>query len=78
MQSDVLRAIFLLLLIPAAGVEGVKAQDPAGSPAVDIGAVRAWIRDHAVALTTVEAGSGFSDLQRMRDIVGDARIVALG
>jgi erythromycin esterase-like protein len=52
-----------------------------------------WIRDRAIPLETVEAGHGFSDMQRPRpvrarrgttardgiaDIVGDARIVSLG
>jgi erythromycin esterase-like protein len=37
-----------------------------------------WIRAHAVPLKTVEAGSGFADMQPLKKIVGDARIVALG
>lgn len=38
----------------------------------------AWIREHAIPLATVEAGHGFADLQPLRGLVGDARIVALG
>src|SRR5262245_36028904 len=41
-------------------------------------AVRDWIRASAIALTTVEAGHGFADLQRLRTLVGNARIVSLG
>src|SRR5271169_2485691 len=37
-----------------------------------------WIRDNAVPLATVEAGRGFADLERMRRIIGGARIVSLG
>jgi predicted amidohydrolase YtcJ/erythromycin esterase-like protein len=41
-------------------------------------AAEAWIRDHAIPLATVEAGHGFADMQPLRSIIGDARIVALG
>jgi len=37
-----------------------------------------WIRTHAVRLDTTETGRGFSDLQPLKKIVGDARIVSLG
>lgn len=38
----------------------------------------AWVKSHAVALKSCVAGSGFEDLGALREIVGDARIVALG
>jgi erythromycin esterase len=37
-----------------------------------------WIKENAVHLNTVEAGSGFEDMQPLKDVIGDARIVALG
>lgn len=37
-----------------------------------------WLRDHAVPLKTVEAGNGFDDLARLKAMVGEAQIVALG
>jgi erythromycin esterase len=37
-----------------------------------------WIREHAIAIKTPEAGHGFDDLQPLKKIVGDARLVALG
>jgi erythromycin esterase len=37
-----------------------------------------WLRRHAIPLTTVEAGSGFADLQPLKPVIGSARIVALG
>jgi erythromycin esterase len=37
-----------------------------------------WLRENAVHLNTIEAGSGFDDMQPLKTIVGDARIVALG
>jgi hypothetical protein len=45
---------------------------PAPKPVVD------WVRTHAVSLSSVEPGHGFSDLARWSEIVGDARTVAMG
>jgi len=38
----------------------------------------AWLRAHAVPLATVEAGSGFADLSKLKASIGTARIVSLG
>jgi len=40
--------------------------------------VTEWIASHAIRLTTPEAGHGFSDMQPLKKVVGNARIVALG
>jgi erythromycin esterase len=37
-----------------------------------------WLRRHAIPLTTVAAGRGFADLQQLKPVVGNARIVPLG
>lgn len=37
-----------------------------------------WIRASAIPITTVEASNGFSDLEPLRRVIGDARIVSLG
>jgi len=46
--------------------------------ALDDQAVVQWIRGKAVRLQTAEAGHGFSDMQRLKKVIGNARIVALG
>ena len=38
----------------------------------------AWVRTNAMPLASVEAGHGFADLEPLRHIIGDARIVSLG
>ncbi len=38
----------------------------------------AWVRDNAVPLDTVELGRGFADLRRVKDLIGDARVVGIG
>src|SRR6185312_15568712 len=37
-----------------------------------------WLRKQAIPIATAEAGNGFDDLQRLKKVVGNARIVALG
>ena len=37
-----------------------------------------WLRQNAVPFDTVEAESGFEDLEPLKTLIGDARIVALG
>src|SRR2546423_12232987 len=41
-------------------------------------AVVGWIRETAIPLRTVDAGSGFADLAPLRAVLKDARIVGLG
>jgi erythromycin esterase len=43
-----------------------------------IEAVKQWLADHAIPLSSVEAGHGFEDMQPLKEIVGDAHVVALG
>ena len=40
--------------------------------------VVAWLKANAIPLATAEPGSGFQDLEFLRAVVGDARIVSLG
>jgi erythromycin esterase len=61
------RTFLLLAALSVARVAGAQDQ-----------AVTDWIKAHAVRLTTVEARNGFADMQGLRKIVGNARIVSLG
>src|SRR5215216_3686976 len=40
--------------------------------------VTEWIRANAIRLTTTEAGRGFADMQPLKALIGNARIVSLG
>lgn len=75
------RTLVLLLLTccliqPAAAQTNNEPNKQPGSqpnqPTVD------WIKAHAVRLQTAEAGHGFADMQPLKKIVGNARIVSLG
>jgi erythromycin esterase-like protein len=58
---------------PAAKVE------PAAEAAAGVDPARvAWVRANAAPFRTVEAGNGFEDLQKLKEMIGDARIVAMG
>jgi erythromycin esterase len=71
--------LVILFLAPVPQTLQLAGQDAPTSPGIaDTAAVHAWIRNNAIPLTTVEAGNGFADLQPLRKIVGDARVVALG
>ena len=48
-----------------------------GLPGPDAAAV-AWLTDHAVPFTTVQPGTDLSDLAPLREMVGNARVVAMG
>src|SRR5437870_4722953 len=37
-----------------------------------------WLKTNAIQLNTCEAGNGFDDLQPLKALIGDARIVSLG
>ena len=38
----------------------------------------AWLKANAIEIKSVDAGTGFVDLQKLKAAVGDARIVSLG
>ena len=66
-------AISSVPLAARALAEGLPAKpQPAGEE------VTAWLKANALPLATTEPGSGFRDLEPLRSIIGDARIVSLG
>src|SRR5258708_31722518 len=64
-MTTILSALVLAMLLAQA------AQAPA-TP------VRDWIAEHAIPLQTPEAGHGFADMESLKKVVGNARIVSLG
>ena len=40
--------------------------------------VKKWLAEHAIRLKGVEAGHGFEDMQPLKKVIGEARLVALG
>jgi erythromycin esterase-like protein len=64
------KLIAIPLIVVAAAVISAQTRQEA--------AVAEWVRERAVRLQTVEAERGFSDMQPLKRIVGDARIVSLG
>lgn len=61
------------MFIPLVSVALICLTQPQVSPESE-----AWIKSHAIPISTAVAGNGFSDLEPFRATVGDARIVSLG
>lgn len=91
MELPPVRLARALLLACAAAIAGLggepAAAGGAGSEQQNLGlrrpapapqAVVDWIRGQAIPLLTTRAGHGFSDLAPLRNVIGDARVVALG
>ncbi|MGH9940556.1 MAG: erythromycin esterase family protein [Blastocatellia bacterium] len=68
--------IVLILARTAATQENAnpnKAPDPA-----EVEAITGWLKSKAIPLKSVEAGHGFADLQPLKKVLKDARVVGLG
>jgi erythromycin esterase len=70
--------VVALIAATIAGVAGAVGAESDTEVARDRAEAAAWIAQHAIPLATTEPGSGTSDLQPIRSIVGNARVVALG
>ncbi|MFP5284190.1 MAG: erythromycin esterase family protein, partial [Thermoanaerobaculia bacterium] len=69
------RAWFDGLSLEIGGRRWVDRRQPAAPPSA---AAVSWLRQRAVRFDTPVAGHGFSDLQPLKALIGDARIVSLG
>jgi erythromycin esterase-like protein len=74
----ILRAALLFISAAswACGYWGAKPH--AATQTADEQQVIKWISAHAVRLQTPEAGHGFADMQPLKKVIGNARIVSLG
>jgi len=52
--------------------------EPPKLTAEETAELHTWLKENAVHLKTIEAGSSFDDMQPLKAIIGDARIVSLG
>jgi erythromycin esterase-like protein len=68
--------ILLVLFLMMAGGISFGAVSPGWT--VDNQPVVEWILAHSVRLQTPEAGHGFADMQPLKKVIGNARIVSLG
>jgi erythromycin esterase len=73
-----LRVCGAALVLLCAASQAVSAQEPRPTPRDTSAAVVAWIRQHAIPLRSIDAGHGFADLQPLKRVLQDARIVGLG
>lgn len=62
---------YLLVAFPCLLMQGVQADHPTPEQI-------AWLKKNAIVFNTAEAGSGFEDLMPLKELIGEARIVALG
>lgn len=72
--------IGLILLLQGKGIAAVgqeKPEEKTFNPA-NVKPVARWIADNAFPLKSVEAGHGFEDLQPLKEILRDVRIIGLG
>jgi len=70
------RALLALLVSVVFMPTSTRPQDP---PAADRLARIAWLKKHAIALRSIDPGDeDFADLEPLRKIIGDARVVQLG
>jgi erythromycin esterase len=65
-------------LVGAAGIAGAALAIRAKWPSHPGNAVIGWLKANALPLASAEPGTDFKDLEQLRPLIGDARIVSLG
>ncbi len=71
--------VLLIVLFCHSSVGFAAAHEAAANEAAENeAAFVSWARDNAVPIETTAPGSGFADLQALKDIIGDARVVGFG
>ncbi|MEA1994508.1 MAG: erythromycin esterase family protein, partial [Euryarchaeota archaeon] len=70
----------LLVLIAACGcVSETEEKDRNSTSTENVSPeIHTWLQEHAIPFDTVEPGGEYEDLMPLKEIIGDARIVALG
>lgn len=58
-------------------MEGTRVTDVTGAGS-DAAEISRWLAERAIPLSSVEAGQGFDDLQPLKEILRDVRIIGLG
>ena len=71
-------ALFLLLVLAAAPPAEARRRSVGRGPDVRTLSPEQWLRMSARSFATVEPRSGFADLEFLRPLAGDARLVSLG
>jgi erythromycin esterase-like protein len=66
-SANLLNRVAAVILLPVAWM-----------PAQSTAPVAEWVRGNAIRLTTPQAGHGFQDMEPLKKVVGNARIVSLG
>ena len=75
---EMVRTIGLCALLGALSIPSTAAQEPSYMPYDVPWQLTQYITERALPFDTVEPESGLEDLSFLRDLVGDARVVALG
>ena len=73
-MNSLVRSVFFALAAHGIGT-ALRAEPAPQGPSAEL---VSWVREHAVTLSAVEAGNGFADLEPLRTLVGNSRIIALG
>ncbi len=70
--------LLLVLVLAALAYASSLTSAQVAQESADAKAVRRWLGANAIRLNTVEARNGFADMQPLKKVVGEARIVSLG